>query len=134
MATEDIKAFEFGSKVATKEKIAGKFTVNGDTFSVRAIKDAQIAYLIAQVSHEDPMKVVVSVLDFTERVLAKESAPRFEALVLGKDGGDGLELKEVMEVFQHILTLVAADPTGGAPSASSRARKTTTASSRATTR
>jgi hypothetical protein len=130
----DIKSFEFGSKTS-KDRIAGSFVLNGETLEVRALKDAGIAFLIAQVSDsDDPMKVVVSVLNFAERALTKPSAKAFERIALGDHDTEGLSLEEVMEVFQHILSLVSADPTSGESSGSSGSRKATGARSQATTR
>lgn len=127
------KAFEFSSKVVAKDKIAGTFSIDGQDFQVRVLKDSSLAYLVAKISDgTDSSKTLSYIIDFTERALVPDSATRFEALVLGKDGGSGLELSEVMEVFQHVLELVAAGPTGG-QAASASSRKSTSTRSKAAT-
>lgn len=108
------KAFEFASKRASGAKIAGNFTINGEQFTVRVLGDSHIAYLVANVNGgAEPTKAITHVLNFTEKALLPESAQRFERLVLDPEAG--LSMAEVMEVFQHVLTLVAGGE--GAPDA-----------------
>jgi hypothetical protein len=107
----EIKDFGNMGAVPAVEKIAGKFKMGGNVFEVRALKDSNIAYLIAAVNENgDPMRTVSKVLNFMERALTDESYPRFEAYVL--DPKAGLEIKEILQVFQHVLVLVAS---GGGP-------------------
>lgn len=122
----DIKNFDFAVKRNDKVKVAGKFTIGGDQeFTVRVLQDSNIAYLIAKVNSDaEPTKVITSVLDFMERAMPPESAKRFEKLVLDPEGG--LSISQVMDVFQHVLGLVAGgeDPPGRSPGSASRPRKT----------
>lgn len=126
------KNFEFANARAAKEKLAGDFAINGQKFEVKMQKDAQIAYLVAAInSTSEPMKIVTKVLNFMERVMTKDSSVRFEALALGDDGGEGLDLAQINEVFQHVLEIVAGggeNPTGSS-GASSPPRKRTGARS-----
>lgn len=126
----DMKVFEFANVRSSKAKIAGKFAVGTEQFEVRVLKDANIAYLVAAVNGAtEPMKIITSVLNFMERAMVPESAKRFESLVLDPD--DGLEIAQVVEIFQHVLSMVAGgDPTGPS-SASSQPRKRTGARSTA---
>lgn len=135
----DVHVFHFaGGKRATKAKIAGSFQVedDGPTYDVRLLKDAQIAYLVAAVSNSDgeSMDQVVTLLNFMERAMTPESAKRFKAFALGDDGGEGLELSEVMEVFRHVLTLAAGQGPTGSSSSSAPPRRRTGARSTATAR
>ncbi len=132
----EIKSFTFASGRAKGAKSAGKFEVNGESFEVRVLKDSNIAYLVAAVNGAgDAMKIISRVLDFMERALVPESAKRFESLVLDPDAG--LEISQVVEVFQHVLGMVAGgeDPTGSSSGSSARRPRTgasSTAASRTT--
>lgn len=119
----EVKRFEFGAKRAIKEQIAGSFEIWTDSFEVRILNDSNIAFLIAEVSSSnDPSKVITTILNFMERALTEESYPRFRELVLGNPG---LKLEEVVEVFRHVLTIVAAgNPTGSSKGSSTRPRST----------
>lgn len=131
MSDNDIKAFEFSSVKAKGDvKAHGEFTINGETYYVRALKDAHLAYLVHHAKSTAPDKVITAVLNFMERALLEESAERFEALVLGDPG---LEMSEVVSVFEHVLTLVTANPTGS-PKPSSARRRTTGSGSPASAR
>lgn len=135
-----IKSFEFASRRAAESKkkgsgLAGKFEVDGEIFEVRALRDTSIAYLVARVNDtEETTKVLAAVIDFMETAMTPESSKRFSKMALTPPP-DGLEIDEVMEIFQHVLTLVAAgeDPTGSS-SASSPSRRSTGASSTGTAR
>lgn len=136
MSESDIKAFEFATKkaAATETKDAvGEFTINGETFYVRHLADSHLAYLVHRAKSKAPDKVIAAVLNFMEAAMLPESAERFEEMVLDTDDGGGLEMTEVVEVFEHVLTLVSALPTGS-PKPSARRRPTAGSSSRATTR
>lgn len=130
-----IKAFEFAAKrVADSKKkaaaLSGKFEVDGEMFEVRALRDTSIAYLVARVNDsEETTKVLAAVIDFMETAMTPDSAKRFAKMALTPPP-DGLEIDEVMEVFQHVLELVAGgeDPTGSS-SASSPSRRSTGGSS-----
>lgn len=106
----DKKVFTFGS--GRTQRVAGKFELNGQEFTVRALNDSNVAYLIAAINDTtDPMRVVTKVIDFMDRALIKEDGPRFEKVVL--DPESGLKIEELLSVFQHVLTLAASpDPNG----------------------
>lgn len=126
-------AFEMATKRTTSSGVIGTFKVDEEVFEVRALKDSHLAYLIAAVNDtSDGTRLLVKVLDFTSSAMTKESAARFEKMVLDPDAG--LELSEVMECFQEIVTLVAENPTGGASASSpspKRSGRASTATSRA---
>ncbi len=136
--TDGMKAFEFASKRKKTGKataLAGKFQLEGQTIEVKALKDASLAYLIAQVNNagEDSMKVVGKVIDFMDRALTRKSSKLFQDIVLGQgdfepedDEPGGLEIGEVVEVFQHVVSLVAGgeDPTGSSSASSTRSPRT----------
>lgn len=131
------KVFEFASKkqAAPAEAIAD-FQLDGPDspkFYIRALKDTSVAYLVHQTKGGAPDVVIAAVLDFTERALLPESSKRFEQRALGLDGNEELELTEIVEVFEHILGVVAANPTGSR-NASSPQRPKTGSRSRATSR
>lgn len=131
MSENDVKSFEFSS-VKAKGDVAshGEFLINGETYHVRALKDSHLAYLVHHAKSTQPDKVITAVLNFMERAMLEESAERFEALVLGDPG---LEMTEVVSVFEHVLTLVTANPTGS-PKPSSGRRRTTGSGSPASSR
>lgn len=126
----DKKVFDFANVRTGKQKIAGEFSINGEDFQVRVLKDASIAYLVAAVNgSEDPMRIITKVLDFMERALVPESAKRFEKLVLDPEAG--LEIEQVVQIFQHVLGVVAGgDPTGPSKGSSPQPRRTGAASTR----
>lgn len=125
MSENDIKAFEFASVKTAEVKAHGEFQINGETYYVRALKDSHLAYLVHKAKSSAPDRVIAAVLDFMEKAMLDESASRFEDLVLGDPG---LEMTEVVEVFQHVLTLVTATPTGPPKRSSARRRTTGSAS------
>ncbi len=139
-----IKAFEFAAKRAEEAKdrkvpdgpvLAGYFTIDGQKFEVQALHDTNIAWLVAKVNdEEETTKAVAAVIDFMDTAMTPESAKRFAKMALAPKP-KGMKIDEVMEVFQHVLTLVAAgeDPTGSS-NGSSRPRRTTGGSSTATAR
>lgn len=133
MSDNDIKSFNYASKKAAAGagKAVGEFVLNGETLYVRALKDSHLAFLVHKAKSSSPDKVIAAVLDFTEKALLPESAQRFEEIVL--DLEQGLEMEEVVEVFEHILTLVTAVPPTS-PSSSSPRRRTTGSRSAASTR
>lgn len=131
---DGVTAFEFASKKALKPASAiDTFTIDGEDYHVRALKDASIAYLVHRTRGGRPDVVISAVLDFTEKALLPESAARFEARALGTDGQEGLDLAQIVQVFEYILSVVAAFPTGSPANSSPSPRKTGSAS-RATSR
>lgn len=123
----DIKNFEFASGRASGEQIAGAFKINGEQFDVKVINDTNIAYLIASItSGSEDGRVITKVLNFMERAMTEESAKRFEDLALGNDGGKGLKLEYVVEVFKHVLGIAAggAGPTTQSKRSAARPRAT----------
>lgn len=132
MSDQNVKAFVFGAGRAPKQKIAGSFTVNGESFDVRVLLDSHISYLIHAVGTASESSIVVKVIDFTEKALTKESAERFEKMVLDPDAG--LTTEEVIEIFQHVVSLVAAGDPTGRPNASSTSRPKSGRTSTATAR
>lgn len=119
----EVKRFEFGVNRAAKVQIAGSFEIWTESFDVCVLNDSNIAFLIAEVSSSsDPGKVITTILNFMERALTEESYPRFRELVLGNPG---LKLEEVVEVFRHVLAIVAAgNPTGSSRGSSTKPRST----------
>lgn len=114
----ETKVFAFSTKKNVVQ-IVGSFEIGDESFDVRALKDAHIVYLMAEINDvSDGMKIVAKVLDFTAKALTKESALRFRALVLDPEAG--LEISEIMEVFNHIVTVVAAGPTVEKPKTAPR--------------
>lgn len=108
-----IKSFEFAARRVEESKkkkgsgLSGKFEVDGETFEVRALRDTSIAYLVARVNDtEETTKVLAAVIDFMETAMTPDSARRFAKVALTPPP-DGLEIDEVMEIFQHVLELVA---------------------------
>jgi hypothetical protein len=108
--TTEIKNFEFGGKAAGPESI-GEFAITikstGEkhTFRVRELKDTHVAYLVRAAQRKRNESAIISaVINFMEHAMVAESADRFEDLVLGDPG---LELMEVVQVFQHVLGLVS---------------------------
>lgn len=123
----DFKNFEFATERAAKVQLAGQFGINGQKFDVKVINDTNIAYLIASITGGgDDAKIIAKVLNFMEEAMTPESAKAFEALALGNDGGKGLKLAQVVEVFKHVLTIAAGgtNPTGGSSASASRRRST----------
>lgn len=117
----DIKHFDFAVKRSDKVKVAGKFTIGTDEFTIRVLQDSNIAYLIAKITdNAEPTAIITHVLNFMERAMPPESSKRFERLVLDPDGG--LSITQIVEVFQHVVTVVAggADPTGSPRASASR--------------
>lgn len=126
------KVFEFAAKhvdvEGEEEPISGKFTLQGQEFSVRFLANTNVAYLIAAINDTtDPMRVVTKVIDFMHRALIESDGLRFEKVVL--DPKKGLEIDQLLEVFQHVLSLAAAErPTGGSNESSEPSSKTGTGS------
>jgi hypothetical protein len=101
--TTEIKNFEFENK--GKSESIGHFIVNGQRFDVRELKDTHVAYLVRAAQRKRNESAIISaVINFMEHALVAESADRFEDLVLGDPG---LELMQVVEIFQHVLGLVS---------------------------
>ncbi len=130
---DGVKSFSFASKKLTGPKIIGQFEIDGVSYDVVAQKDSAVAWLVHRTQSGGNNETIAGVLDFTERALTKESAKRFEARVLGTDGSEGLDMEQIVQVFQHILTLVSTFPTGSAQGSSTSSEETGTGS-RATTR
>ncbi len=119
----DIKRFEFAGKRSTKANISGTFEIGDDSFEVVHQKGTRIAFLIADVNKAgDPMGTIVSVLNFMEVAMTPESSKLFRSVALGEGDYPGLELEEVVEVFRHVLSLAALDPTGASKGSSPRSK------------
>src|SRR4029078_13503346 len=89
-------AFEFASKKAlAPAKAIDEFTIDGDVYYIRALKDSRVAYLVHKPRGGAAYGVISAVLDFTEQALLPESAKRFEARALGTDGQEGLDLAQI---------------------------------------
>lgn len=116
------KAFEFAGKKASGEKIIESFTVNGESFDIRPLKDSSVAVLVHKTRNGTPDAVLAAVLNFTEKALTPESAKRFEAICL--DPVDGLEMAQIVEVFQYVLGVVGANPSGSSNASSVPPRRT----------
>jgi hypothetical protein len=128
-------SFEFASKKAlAPAKAIDTFQIDGEDYFIRALKDSRVAYLVHKTRGGAPDVIISAVLDFTEQALLPESAKRFEARALGTDGGDGLDLDQIVQVFNHILGVVAANPTGGPSKPSSPSPRKTGSASPATRR
>lgn len=127
-----MKVFEFASEyndAEGEEPVAGKFMLQGKEFSVRYLHDTNVAYLIAAINDtSDPMRVVTKVIDFMHRALIDVDGPIFEKVVLNPK--KPVKIEHLLEVFQHVLSLAAAErPTGGSSGSSEPSPKTGTASS-----
>lgn len=126
------KAFSFASQAkaangtASKQKVIGAFTIGDQSFDIVEQQTAGIAYLVYDMQSDDQSKVVATVLSFTERALTPDSATRFKKVVLGGPGVKGLELTEVVEVFEYILQVVSGAIPPTSPSASSARRRKAT--------
>lgn len=131
---DGVTAFEFASKKALKPAAAiNTFKIDGEDYHIRALKDASVAYLVHKTRGGQAHVIIAAVLDFTEKALLPESARRFEERALGTDGQDGLDLAQIVEVFEYVLGVVAANPTGSPNNSSPSPRKIGSAS-RATAR
>lgn len=126
------KAFNFASQAkaasgaSAKQKIIGEFSIGDQTFDIVELANASIAYLVYDMENEEGTKVVTTVLAFTEKALTVDSAARFKKLALGAPGVKGLELPEVIEVFEYVLQVVSGAIPPTSPAASrARQRKTT---------
>lgn len=128
-----IKVFEFASEYneaeGEEEPIAGEFVLQGKTLRVRYLHDTNVAYLIAAINDtSDPMRLVTKVIDFMHRALIDTDAALFERIVL--DPKKPVKIENLLEVFQHVLSLASAErPTGGSNESSEPSSKTGTASS-----
>lgn len=126
-----IKVFEFAAaydeSAEVEEAVAGQFELHGKTFSVRYLPDTNVAYLIAAINDtSDPMRVVTKVIDFMHRALIEVDGPIFEKVVL--DPRRPVKIENLLEIFQHVLGLAAAErPTGGSSESSEPSSKTGTA-------
>lgn len=128
------KVFEFASKKALKPAAAiDTFKIDGEDYHIRALKDASVAFLVHRTRGGQPDVVISAVLDFTEKALLPESAKRFEERALGSDGQDGLDLAQIVQVFEYVLSVVAANPTGS-PANSSPSPRRNGSGSRGTSR
>lgn len=126
---DGVTAFEFASKKALKPAASIEtFTIDGEDYHIRALKDASIAYLVHRTRGGQADVIISAVLDFTEKALLPESAKRFEARALGTDGQEGLDLAQIVQVFEYVLGVVAANPTGSPSSSSPSPRKIGSAS------
>jgi hypothetical protein len=137
MSDPGIKIFEFAAKrkasdAKSKGIVLASFEVDGQSFDIRPLKDSSVAYLVHKISGGSPAEVISAVLNFTEKALTPESSVRFEKLVLDPDAG--LELDEVVQIFEHILEVVSNGVPTMPPPASSASRRKTTSSSAATKR
>lgn len=123
---DSTKAFLFASKVASKDEVVGSFDIDGESFDIRALPDAQVAYLVYKSKSGANDDTLSAVLDFLEKALTPESIKRFEKRALRVPGG--LTMVQIVEVFRYVLEVVGTFPTGSASSSSSVPRKTGTAS------
>jgi hypothetical protein len=124
--TNGIKSFEFGAKKAAGVKVIESFELNGEKFDIRALKDSNVAYLVHQTKSGKANDVIAGVLDFMEKALAPDSSKRFAEVALDPDAG--LTLEQIVEVFQYVLGVVGAHPTGPSSDSSSGPRRTGTGS------
>lgn len=109
----DTKNFEFDNAAPAGPAVIGDFTINGEKFYVRALKDTHVAYLVRAAQRKRNETAIISaVINFMEQALVAESSARFEDLVLGDPG---LEMLQVVEVFQHVLTVVSEGSDAPAP-------------------
>lgn len=123
------KSFVFASKrKKVGDTIVGGFDVDGEWYDIRALRDTAVAVLVHRIGEADPGEVVGLVLNFTEKALTPASAKRFAEIVL--DPVDGLEILEIMEVFQYVLGVVGANPTGSVSDSSTPPPKVGTRSRR----
>lgn len=130
-----VKVFEFSAKrkasdAKTKGIVLATFEVDGQSFDIRPLKDSSVAYLVHKISGGSPAEVISAVLNFTEKALTPDSSVRFEKLVLDPEAG--LELDEVVQIFEHILEVVSNGVPPTPPSASTRSPRKTSSASRAT--
>lgn len=133
--SDGVKAFTFASKTTKGPKVIGEFKIDDVTYKVRALKDSAVALLIHQTSSGSADKTIAGVLDFTEMALMPEDAKAFAERALSKDNPENaLSMDEIVQVFQHVLTLVTSFPTIGSSSDSSTSPRRTSSGSRATTR
>lgn len=138
MADNAVKSFEFSAKrKAANEKAKGtvlqSFVVDGVSLDIRPLKDSSVAYLVHEISAGSPSEVISAVLDFTSKALTPESAKDFRRIVLDPEAG--LELDEVVEVFEFILEVVSNGvPTTPEPVSTPSRRKTGSGSAATSTR
>lgn len=130
--TDGNKAFTFAAKRAAGEKVIDTFDIDGESYDIRALKNSSVALLVHRVRSGRPEVVLSSCLDFAEKALTPESAKRFADRCL--DPVEGLELEQITEVFEYILGIVSAGPTGQPSASSAPRRKTGTASPRGAAR
>lgn len=124
----EMRVFEFAAEY-DEDAVAGRFVLQGEEFSVRFLADSNVAYLIAAINDtSDPMRVMTKVVDFMERALVDGDGARFEKVVLNPK--KPVKIEHLLEVFQAVLSLAAAErPTGGSSESSEQSSKTGTASS-----
>lgn len=128
MSELDQKSFEFASrkrkKVANDDVVViGSFDIaGGDAYRVRALTDTSVAHLIHKARSGDASTVLSAVMRFMEYALHPDDVQRFENDEL--DPVDGLELEEVVEVFEHVLSIVSAGPTSSQSGSSTASRRT----------
>lgn len=132
--SDGVKAFQFASKTTKSPKVIGEFKIDGATYRVRHLKDSAVALLIHQTSSGSADKTIAGVLDFTEMALMPEDAKAFAERALSKDNPENaLSMDEIVQVFQHVLTIVTSFPTGPSSDSSTSPRRTGSGS-RGTTR
>lgn len=103
----EIKNFQFGTGKAAVggPKVVGEFVLQGVTLHVRELKDTHVAYLVrAAQKKRNETAIISAVINFMEAALIPADAEKFEEIVLGDPG---LEMLEVVEVFQFVLGLVS---------------------------
>lgn len=120
--TNGIKSFSFSAKKQSGAKVIETFEVDGQSFDIRALKDSSVAYLVHQTKSGKANDIIAGVLDFLEKALTPESSTRFAELAL--DPAAGLTLEQIVEVFQYVLGVVGANPTGPSSASSSVPRRT----------
>lgn len=100
----EVKNFEFDNP-SQAGTVVGSFTVNGDSFDIRPLRDTSIAYLVRAAQRKRNESAIISaVINFMEQALTEESSARFEEVVLGDPG---LTMMQVVEVFQYVLGVVS---------------------------
>lgn len=131
MSDGDIKSFDFAAEKTTKNSIIGSFKVRGETYDVRQLKDTVVPVLV-RASAGGGQGMIPAVFAFLEKALTPESAKRFETDLL--DPITGLTNDQVVQIFQHVLSMVSAGKATGASSESSAGSRTTGSASRGTSR
>lgn len=129
MANAKLNNKVFGAaskKAAGKEKVVATFDVGDEHFEIKEANDTRMAYLIHDMSEGDGAKTISSALNYVgNAVVGDDAHDRLKKAVFAA----GLELEEVMEIFQYVLEAQSDEtPTGPASASSARRPRTSTAS------